>query len=211
MRNLLLSTVLIAVPVAGFTVVELALPPSSASTVDQAQASPGLGDLSTYEAIVTDTQKIAASGNLVTAEQRITDLESLWDENAGRLRKADPHAWGAVDDAADAAFAALRANKPDRDQVRTTLATLMTTLMEPVSRAGTGSIQRISGIPVTDDTGRPLPCEDMISALKTGLESATPTAEVTDLQAKALERCNADDDARADAFAARALSLLSKG
>lgn len=95
MRNLLLSVVLIAIPVAGFALVETVMPtgPSTA-------APAGLGDLSSYEQIVTDTQTIAQTGDLAAAKQRITDLETLWDDNAAALRKADPGAWSAIDSAA---------------------------------------------------------------------------------------------------------------
>ncbi|WP_413207728.1 hypothetical protein [Rhodospirillum sp. A1_3_36] len=211
MRNFLLSAVLITVPVAGFTLVDLALPPSSAAPADQVHASPGLGDLSDYEAIVADTQKIAATGDLSAAETRITDLETLWDDNAGRLRKAAPNAWGAVDEAADAAFSALRADTPDAAQVEKALTALMTTLKAPTPLVASGPVRTVAGIPVTDEAGRPLPCETMLSDLRDGIGKATPPNAVADLQAKALERCNADDDARADAFSAQALSLLVKG
>ena len=49
MRNLLLSVALIAVPVAGFSAVEMWLLPAPASQ----SASVGLGDLSPFAALVT--------------------------------------------------------------------------------------------------------------------------------------------------------------
>ena len=206
LRNLLLSAVLIAVPAGGFTVAEIMLPPA-APAASQAPAGNALGDLSAYQAIVRDTQAIAAKGDLAAAERRITDLETLWDENAARLRKADAAAWGAVDDAADAAFAALRARTPDQARVEATLTTLQNTLEAPVADAGSQPVQRVAGTAVTDTSGRPLPCEEMIGQLRDRLAGTTPSPEVADLQSKALERCNADDDARADAFAAQALAL----
>jgi hypothetical protein len=42
----------------------------------------------------------------------------------------------------------------------------------------------------------------------TAIAAADKTA-VTDFQTKGLERCNADDDARADGFSAQALALLA--
>jgi hypothetical protein len=85
MRNLLLSVVLIAVPVAGFAAVEMWLMPAPASQ----SASMGLGDLAPFAAIVTDTQTIAATGDLAAAQTRITDLETAWDEAEPTLRHVD--------------------------------------------------------------------------------------------------------------------------
>ncbi|MGO4122945.1 hypothetical protein AB4Z01_01035 [Inquilinus sp. YAF38] len=60
----------------------------------------------------------------------------------------------------------------------------------------------------------PPPCEDMLEQLRAALATATPSdtdkAAITDLQAKGIERCNADDDKRADDFFAQALKLLGK-
>lgn len=203
MRNLLLSAALIALPVTGFALVEstlLAPPPA-------AQKGAGLGDLSAFEVIVGDTQKIAQGGDLAAAEHRITDLETLWDETEPKLRPADPGAWGVVDAAADAAFSALRAEHPDPAQVQGALAALQQALVAPVPQRA-GPVTQVAGIDVTDATGHPLPCEAMIGTLRAALGAAGPSAAVADLQAKALERCNADDDTRADAFAAEALAQL---
>lgn len=202
MRNLLLSVALIAVPVAGFAAVEALLHPAALAV-----ATSGLGDLSTYEAIVADTRNIAAGGDLAAAEIRISDLETLWDDNAAALRKADPGAWGTVDGAADAAFSALRSRAPDPVRVADALAALANALAAPVA-APAGAAQQVAGIDVTDANGHPLPCEEMIGTLRDRIGTATPAPSVADLQAKALERCNADDDSRADAFAAQALAQI---
>lgn len=204
MRNLLLSTVLIAVPIAGFALVETVMP-----TGPSASAPAGLGDLSLYKQIVTDTQAIAQTGDLAAAELRITDLEKLWDDNAAGLRKADPGAWSAIDSAADQTFTALRARQPDPAQIKSVLNTLETTLANPVPQTS-GAVQWVAGVAVTDQTGHALPCEEMIRSVSDHLSRAQPTQAVSDLQAKALERCNADDDTRADAFSAQALALLTK-
>lgn len=59
-----------------------------------------------------------------------------------------------------------------------------------------------------------IPCEDMLRQLRTTLAAATPSdadkATVADLQVKGIERCNADDDKRADDFFAQALKILGK-
>lgn len=205
LRNLALSTALIAVPVAGFVLVEhfVLSPPA-------VQAAAPLGDLSAYAAIVADTQTIASTGDLVAAERRITDLETLWDDNAPKLRAADPAAWGAVDAAADAAFSALRTATPDAASVKAALDSLQATLASPVPAAADQPVQLVDGIAVTDATGRALPCEQLIGQLQDRLAGKIAPAAVADLQAKALERCNADDDARANAFSAQALAQVKE-
>lgn len=199
MRNFLLSAVLVAVPAMGFFVVEARLSPPVA-------AAQGLGDLSAYQAIAADLRKIAASGDLVAAEKRATDLEDLWDKNADRLQAQDAAAWGVVDGANDALFSALRATVPEKTAVLAALDGLDTALAAPV--AATGAVQQVAGIDVTDAGGHPLPCEKMAQALATALGATAPSPQVADLQAKALERCNADDDARSDAFSAQAIALV---
>jgi hypothetical protein len=206
LRNLALSATLIAVPAAGFALAEMFISPVSQTTA--AAQSPGLGDLSAYKTIVADTQTIAATGDFAAAEHRITDLETLWDQNASALRQADRAAWNSVDAAADDAFSALRAGTPDGATVTAALATLAATLDAPVPAAASGPSQYVSGIAVTDETGRAIPCEDLIGQVRAAIGTATPAAAVADLQAKALERCNADDDAHADAFSAQALALI---
>lgn len=208
LRNMLLSAFLIAVPAGGFTLAELFLAPAAGSLPAPAAASSGLGDLSAYRTIVTDTQAIAASGDLTGAEKRITDLEVLWDDNAAALREADHAAWNTVDAAADEAFSALRAGTPNKASVDAALANLLATLDAPVPAASSGPVQYVAGIAVTDDTGRALPCEDLIGQVRTALNGQTAPAAVSNLQSKALERCNADDDAHANALSAKALAQI---
>ncbi|MAC78205.1 MAG: hypothetical protein CML66_09090 [Rhodobacteraceae bacterium] len=204
LRNLLLSAALIAVPATGFALAEIYMSPP----VSHEAAATGLGDLSAYSDIVRDTRNIAARGDLVAAERRIADLETLWDDSESTLRAADRAAWTSVDDAADAAFAALRGHTPDPVKVEATLVNLQDILAHPVAATANGPLRYVEGIAVTDDTGHALPCEDLVGQLRTELGAAAPSAAVADLQSKALERCNADDDARADAFAAQALAQL---
>ncbi len=60
----------------------------------------------------------------------------------------------------------------------------------------------------------PVPCEDMLKTLtetlKTAKLSDADMKAVTELQTKGTERCNADDDKRADAFFTDALKLAGK-
>lgn len=210
MRQLLLASALIALPVAGFSAFELLLPGAPPATAGAVTDS--LGDLSVYETIVADTQDLAKQGDLTAAERRATDFETQWDEDESSLRPKAPEAWGNVDAAADDAFAALRAAKPDQTAVEQSLAALSLALVDPAGGGGpAGTAALVNGIAVTDANGHPLPCESLLTHLRVALSdgpinaSARPAA--TALQAKALERCNADDDVRANAFSAQALAL----
>lgn len=207
LRNLLLSAVLIAIPVTGFTLAESYLS-STKPAAAAATAPAGLGDLSAFKTIVADTQSIAATGDLKAAEHRITDFETLWDKKAAALRQADSSAWSAIDGAADGAFSALRASTPDRASVDAALTGLLAALKAPAPAAASGQVQRVSGIAVTDGSGRALPCEVLIGQVRDALGGKAPSAAVAELQTKALERCNADDDAHADAYSAQALALI---
>lgn len=59
-----------------------------------------------------------------------------------------------------------------------------------------------------------VPCEDMLKQLrdaeKTATLGATDKAKVAELESKGIERCNADDDKRADNFFADALKIVAK-
>lgn len=209
MKQILLATVLILVPVAAFTAAELWLVPAPTKAADF------LGDMSAYQVIVTDTQRIAATGDLANAKARIADLETLWDDAEGDLRPADPAAWGNVDGVADRAFSALRATHPDPARVDKALTALLATLADPAGTGGGGGpALQVAGIAVTDANGHALPCEAMLAdldrAFSDGAIPADRKANATALQAQALERCNADDDSHADAFTAQALALANR-
>ena len=213
MRQLLLAAALIAVPVTGFTLVEMTLnaPTLAATPATTADAAP-LGDLTAFETIAADIRTLSATGDLKAAEVRATDLEAAWDEAAATLRPANPGAWGAIDGAADGLFTALRSAAPNAADVDAALTALDAALRDPVPSAESGGPVLVAGIAVTDGTGRALPCESMLGELRDGLAakalSGAAAAEVSGLQAKALERCNADDDRNADAFTAQALALV---
>ncbi|KQV44108.1 MULTISPECIES: hypothetical protein [unclassified Rhizobium] len=122
MKQLLLATVLIAVPVAAFTGFQL--------YQNQASAAAGLGDLSMFSSIVRDVQKIAGTGDLPGAKTRIKDFEIAWDQAEAGLRPMDPARWDTIDEAADAALSALRTKTPDPAAVGETLAALQTALTD---------------------------------------------------------------------------------
>lgn len=208
MKQVLLASALILLPIAVFSGVNHYLvgpDPGLAVTAP-------LGDVSQFASIVSDTQAIAARGDLTAAERRITDLENLWDDAESKLQPQAPVAWGNVDAAADAAFAALRAPNPDAGQVSTVLAGLQATLADPAKTEG-GMTESVAGIVVTDAAGHPLPCEMMLNDLRDTLQAGHAAPDSTDrikeLRERATERCNADDDRRADSFTAQALALVT--
>lgn len=59
-----------------------------------------------------------------------------------------------------------------------------------------------------------VPCEDMLKDMRAAKAAATlnaaDKAKVEDLEAKAVERCNADDDTRSDKFLSEAMKLMGK-
>lgn len=208
MKQLLLAFMLVSVPVAAFTGFQMYFSPSAAPAAS-------LGDLSNLKEIVTSVQSIAKTGDFVAAEKRVTDFETAWDDAESTMRPKNPAAWGTVDDAADAAIHALRTNTPDAAQVNDTLSTLIAVLDKPPGTAGPGDgLRLVSGIPVTDAVGHPLACEALIKALRAAIEGGrsarTDMAAAGDFLAKAIERCNADDDAHADEFSAQGLALAGR-
>ncbi len=203
LKQILLAIALIAAPVAAFSAWEHWFNPSPT----QAEVPNGLGDMTAFKTIVTDVQAIAAKGDLPGAATRITDLETAWDDGEDKLRPLDEAQWGGVDGKIDAALKALRAATPDAVKVTDALAALQTALDNPGAAVGTGGLQVVSGIAVTDAGGHPISCEVMLKELASQL-TLKPSAEAVALQAKATERCNADDDQHADAFSAQALALL---
>lgn len=213
MRNLLLSVALIAAPVGIFAAGYTWLMPQTA-TAQATVSAPALGDMSPFSSIVTDVQTIAKSGDLTAAGKRITDLETAWDKAQATLQPINPNEWGYVDGAIDGALGALRAATPDAASVDATLASLQAALSDPANGgAAGGTVQTVSGVATTDANGHPLPCEAMLGTFRTTLANATLTdanrASVETLQAKGTERCNADDDARADDFFAQGIALMS--
>jgi len=128
MRQIFLAVALIAAPVAAFTGFELYANTAPAYTA-------GLGDLSSFKAVVADVQGFAAKGNLAGAAKRITDYETAWDQAETAIRPLDQNSWNNIDAASDAALKALRQSSPSADTVTKTLAALMTVLDNPTQPA----------------------------------------------------------------------------
>ena len=124
MKQLLLATALIALPVALFTGYNIYIAPSASA----AQASAGIGDTSAFTTIITDVQALADKGDIAGAQTRIKDFEIAWDQNAKGLRPMDPATWDSIDGAADKALKAVRAGTPDPALIKVALAALQTSL-----------------------------------------------------------------------------------
>ena len=81
MKQILLATALIALPVGAFTAYQMFVAPPAVAVT--AQPNPAaLGDMAPFIAITADVQTIAATGDFTAAEARITDLETAWDDAA---------------------------------------------------------------------------------------------------------------------------------
>lgn len=59
-----------------------------------------------------------------------------------------------------------------------------------------------------------VPCEEMLAEMRAAKATAklndADAAKVNELEAKAVERCNADDDTRSDKFLADAMTIMGK-
>ncbi len=127
MKQILLATALILAPVGAFTAFQVTF-------VGSAQATASLGDLSPMIAIVTDVQKIAATGDFAGASTRITDWETAWDASAAGMRPLNPDAWDNIDQASDHALKSLRKGTPAADTVNPAVATLLAALTNPTAK-----------------------------------------------------------------------------
>lgn len=208
MRKFVFAALLAAAPLA-FIPMYASIVPVQAATVT------ALGDLSNLSAIVTDTLTITRTGDLVGAEKRITDFETAWDQATGTMQPLSPPDWGAIDTASDRAIEALRAAQPNQQDAEAALAGLIAALDNPTAGAAadTGAVAVAAAgtaLVVTNADGSPLPCEVALKAVRdlNATKVATDQAKYDKLVGKGLERCNADDDKRADAFFAEAYALM---
>lgn len=209
MKQILLALLLTAAPVAAFTGFQVYMLPHHAVAAE----AKSLGDLTAMSTIVTDVTAIAATGDFVKAEARITDFETAWDDAEATLHPLNPEAWGIVDTAADHALKALRKGTPDAAKITETLAALTAALANPSASTGGGTVGKVAGIEVTDANGHAIPCETMLKTLRDAIAAGKVAADkattAADFVTKATERCNADDDVHADEFSAQGLALAA--
>lgn len=202
MNKLLLILALAAAPIS----LTAALPVLAATVVTE------LGDMGNFHTIVADTLGIAQGGDLAGAQKRITDFETAWDKAAAALRPLSTDKWTRIDHAADAAIEGLRAGSPDGAAVVQSLNALLATLDDPTGgTAAAASPAAAASFAVSNADGSPLPCEVALQALRDAAAARKPSdqAKFDQLMGKGLDRCNADDDKRADGLFADAFALLN--
>ena len=63
-------------------------------------------------------------------------------------------------------------------------------------------------------SAKAVPCEEMLRQLRAAVDAAKPStadaAKVKEFEDKGIERCNADDDKRADDFFDQAMKIVGK-
>lgn len=202
MKKLLIALALLSMPVAAAP--WLITPSYAAATATE------LGDLSALRTIAADTLDLIAKGDMAAATARITDFETAWDADASRLRALSAEKWGVIDDASDAAITSLRSSPPVAADATAAVTVLIAALDNPSMPA----MQVGAATAVTDANGRPLPCEDLLADVRTTTASVVVAdadkPKLDEMTNKGIERCNADDDKRADDFFAQALALMGK-
>ncbi|WP_018334354.1 hypothetical protein [Actinomycetospora chiangmaiensis] len=90
-----------------------AAPGGAPGTAAAGGPNASLGDLSSFRTITADTRGLLQRGDQAGATNRVTDLETAWDQAQGRLQARDDAAWTRVDRKIDTVLKALRADNPD--------------------------------------------------------------------------------------------------
>lgn len=78
-----------------------------------AKSTSPLGDMWAFIVITQDTLDLLNAGKQGEATNRITDLESAWDNAAATLQRRDKQEWHAVDDKIDVVLREMRAPSPN--------------------------------------------------------------------------------------------------
>jgi hypothetical protein len=171
-----------------------------------------LGDTTALQAIASETLTVAKAGDLVAAEKRITDFETAWDAAQDKMRPMDTAAWTTVDHAADGAIEALRASPASAEVAVPAIEQLVAVLGSPSAPAA-GAVVTPTAFSMTNADGSPVPCEVALEEVRkvaaTKTLAGAAKAKFEELQTKGIERCNADDDKRADGFFGDALTILN--
>jgi preprotein translocase SecF subunit len=179
-----------------------------------------LGDLDPFQKIAEDTRTLVAAGKMKEAKERITDLETAWDEAEERLNAASPEDWTSVDKSIDRALALLRSGEPVAKDCDAALGTLIAK-MATMSAAGaaTASVPN-AAVPEVGPLGDLEPFKSIaVDTLKTVGEGDFSRARtrITDLesawdQAEETMRPKSPDDwTSIDKSIDRALSKVRSG
>lgn len=83
-----------------------------------------------------------------------------------------------------------------------------------VAAAALNSVVALGLIAIAVPVHAAVPCEDMLKDMRAAKASAklsdADMKKVEELETKAVERCNADDDTRADKFLTEAMQIIGK-
>jgi signal transduction protein with GAF and PtsI domain len=83
-----------------------------------------------------------------------------------------------------------------------------------VAAAVLNSVVALGFLTVSMPAHSAVPCEEMLKDMRSAKAGAklsdADVQKVNDLETKAVERCNADDDTRSDKFLAEAMKIMGK-
>ncbi|KMV18351.1 hypothetical protein ACT17_12065 [Mycolicibacterium conceptionense] len=85
-------------------------------------------DVNALRQITQDTLTNVQAGNHTAATARVTDLETVWDQDQTRLQPMDPTGWAVLDGQIDDVLGAVRSSSPDQAAEIQSLTTLLTNL-----------------------------------------------------------------------------------
>jgi hypothetical protein len=98
-----------------------------AAAAPAAHRSP-LGDLTPFRTITGDTLTKLNAGDQSGATNRITDLETAWDDAQARLKPRDTTAWNQIDGKIDTVLRELRSTNPQPSSEKAALTALLAQL-----------------------------------------------------------------------------------